>query len=285
MKHTRPLHTSLLHRAWRKRIFLRTVVTSLAFAFLWAAPARAFDTFEHLYIGAAAYRKAMQSLQQAHGNDHKWKRLFDDADTFFDKVDVPPAPHFSIPKVLCHVPLLSRYPLYKYCPVSPNDLLFDLVHDAILEIPFSFGDLSALAGDYAKTVGDLQDAVQPYAVHGTPGNFQRILAVRQHLIGTCHWLHQQAGPRSASSEPLEPFDPGKCFERMVNDRDKDRYFSAGGYRATREENAALEQTPHYVALAAGDQSHFPTHSWTVYREHHKRALEYAKAYAAGNDSS
>src|SRR5437879_9765949 len=102
MKHIRLLHTVMLHRAWRKCILLRTVVTSLAFALLCAAPARAFDTFEHIYIGTAAYRKAMQSLRQTHEKDPKWKMLFDDADTFFKKVDVPAAS--SRFEVLCHVP-------------------------------------------------------------------------------------------------------------------------------------------------------------------------------------
>jgi hypothetical protein len=221
-----------------------------------AAPAAAFDSFEHRFIADQAYELASAK--------------YDKEGEFATKLGAA-----------------GRFLGFGRVPASAqrmNTRMAELV-------PLSFGDLASLAGDFTETPEELRLMMQligeqlafPDVADLT--DFRQLAdqgeavfqGTRRQWISACNWLYAQR-----RAPPLPP--TGRyvhCFDHLVGGADPTkRVFAFGtiGYRPERHELAEQEGIPGFVELAAKNRSHFPRHSWKAYVDAHRAALKFAVCF-------
>jgi len=250
-----------------------TYCVAIVAALIVLAPPRAthaFDTFEHWFIGQAAYDRARKKVDKQYKG--KACQVDKQLDTWFppekpgDCTASESSPGISTPPA-------DRSPLQG--------------------IPVGFGDLSAISGDFVvgvdhdkgfrvldrhvlsyRSLDQVFASLQGLQAGGEgEEDTDLVLAVRDHLVRTCIWLK---GPISQTA----------CTQTIVDELNGTRDETPGPltrYEPRRPESASFENLPAYANLAAENVDHFPKHSWGVYRQHHKRALKAAKKYASNHE--
>lgn len=156
-------------------------------------------------------------------------------------------------------------------------------------VPMRFGDLAALAGDFAGDVEELERVlidIQADTARGRQRSGRHALlttrasalvaATREEWLAACRWLFRARALSSASHQ--ECFDSLLTLDPPPSTQPK-RLQATAGMRASRAQRAGYEQTDNYVRLAARNFTHFPQFSWMVYRNHHAQALRWARCFA------
>ncbi len=281
--------TSPFVAKWWGLLLMITALSPLLFA---PSTCLGFDTFEHRYIGNAAF------------------------DTLRDRVKLAPHIARDWSLALAELGIQVGEPQKHQSESSGSE--FDRYAELL---PLEFGDLPALAGDHSENPGELLEILTklvearvpkkvdalgtllrerlPFLkrVHTVSGERRRFVAIRQQWQNMCAWMS-----RVVPSARLEWGDLPNCASKALNSYDKelrkelergimplDLLAGSEGYSPPRSELAKFEQLVGYVSLAAKNKSHFPRYSWKVYNTNHRKALELASIYAkralAGDDDS
>jgi hypothetical protein len=240
-------------------------------AFVLASPAAsAFDYFEHRYLGNRAYAEALRTVKE---------------------------------------PLREALERVRESKLrfgwQPDDPNASMAARLLTRLPLQFGDLAALAGDFARDTGDLSELLKELPAATIKTQSRRIprfeiliVNTRQQWLSACRWIHRVriaphgAVPGIASTSRAADQDDNACFDTLQKVASENgsledvlllkaqpvHRFGAEGYRPSREELAERERIPRYVPLVAVNKKHFPRHSWKAYSDHHNRALELARCF-------
>jgi hypothetical protein len=230
-----------------------------------------FDYFEHRYLGNRAFESARSYVAEE-------EKPVDPAKKFVAILDA-----VSVTRLRFNV------------RPQADQIAGRLLHD----LPFQFGDLAALAGDFAGDPKQLAELIhglagiekdERHVRFGVSKMQALIIDSRRQWLSACKWIHRtRLSPHGARG----PFDPpskaaplDECFARLdlpITQRYQRHAFGAEGYKASREEKAEHERIPDYVSLAAQNASHFPRYSWKAYSDHHQRALQFARCFRDGKE--
>jgi hypothetical protein len=278
---------------------LNVIVLTLPAVILMASLSHAFETFEHRYIGEAAYQEALQQIKSQELADHLQAAFLTGEN--------------QKRRLGCN-------------SINSKPALQDwMVMQALCDVPFGYGDIPALAGDYAGDVNDLQVKVEafqtPFNSEGHKQFYDHIIATRRNWMLACNWLGRQthadmippglapdqclrtlvekrddalANSNSALAQRLieclkrGPGSTGdamqalnRCLQEIVN-TDRRRTAAATGaegYASSRIEQGWYEKLDGFIELVRNNRAHFPTHSWVEYTEYHKKAMVKARAFA------
>lgn len=216
-------------------------------------PGHAFEYFEHRYIGNLAFQDARdQLLLEGHKDfalalDHTTTTLFQLAPE----------------------------------PTKPSKLESDFFN-YMKKIPVGFGDLAALAGDHAES-----PEILAYFLDNKTEEAERFIATRRQWENICNWLYQ-ASNISSENRTTTTIKADTCYNDLLHNitpGPSDSPAAAGtisvrsqGYIPPRLEIAEFEKLGNFVSLLTNNKSHFPRHSWSAYRKHHRAALNSALCY-------
>lgn len=178
-------------------------------------------------------------------------------------------------------------------PVKSPDALYRMTEKALQELPLSFGDLAALAGDHVGNVDDLEGMLNkklgPAFWRGDAGKgeLDRILVTRRHWYNACRW-YKEKYDKASYKELSDCFEKPQSLEKVIfwalesrlkQEDSKDSSISSAGYHPSRVELADFEKLSDYVDLAKRNKNHFPVGSWKEYIVAHSDALMEAQYYA------
>jgi hypothetical protein len=250
------------------------LICGLAISFFLPAPTFAFQTFEHFYVGQTAYSEICFDGTNSECNDFAISDLLakvasgseidgEVRNTLCGK----PGTYAILAKVIdsIHIPHLG----------SDSDEKQRAERSLTSEegIALSFGDLSALAGDFTSTPCDLYRRLQHMSKLDSSDGIETVEATRQHLTDACDWAKRACGNDKCRNQ--------SCAELLSK---SNAPAPSMPYPISRVENASFERLPEYSRLAAFNQEHFPEHSWAVSRDHHEKARWHASNYNASNGS-
>ncbi|MCH8041087.1 MAG: hypothetical protein IH977_12195 [Nitrospinae bacterium] len=147
------------------------------FSFLFNSPSGAFDYFEHRIIGNTAYKKA-KSQVESNGNQENRNLLAD----FLKKVkDVEKELEFGQLRKDCESGFPASWGFDRDAQLACHFLN---------QVPFTFGDLTALAGDHFESPEELQEVVPVFSGQirtNDKDESGRILATRRQWLNACRW--------------------------------------------------------------------------------------------------
>ena len=214
--------------------------------------ARAFDAFEHRYIGDRAFEN-MKTMNQWNGVlKEDWIAVLNDRGVELRTQEIE------------------------------GNTIFDVYRK---RQPLRFGDLPALAGDHAESVEALEELLILLADRNGQNRF---IAIRRQWEHMCIWLSARHTFTDLDQCPGLAFDAEEnAILAILNKGQLPDSPLAGspGYIPSRAEQAEFEQLPGYVDLARANRNHFPRFSWQTYSLNHRQALIYAQEYAARMESN
>ena len=253
---------------------------------LMAISARAFDYFEHKFIGDKAFEEAKKiigssDLIEAIQISLKYKDFEDTCE---------PEEIIEIGKEVG----------------EPQDEAIENCR-ILLGLPVTFGDFSALAGDHFqvpdlmldgkylngdKDEGDkdkkqIIEFLQAFNNPFSGAHYDRVLATRRQWMKACQWYREEYSLQEKEKrKPLKdcfnnlPFSKdGKLLQDVGEEKNElEEIVASKGYEPSRSELRAFENLDDYGRLASYNKKHFPRHSWYAFLLH-KRAL--VKAHEFG----
>lgn len=233
---------SLFSSAFFPYIWILPCLIGLFLVLLLTRPVDAFDTFEHRYLGNATETLVIKELRI---EKHVWTQKQTESEQREG---------------------------------SRKNLEAQMADKFLQQVPLGFGDLAALAGDYAKSVEKLRILIEGIR-DLSPKKAQWTLATRRQWLNACRWHHEHIHTTSQQSNLEHCFPQVDSLHHLewilYQNNQQVAKLGGEGYAPAREELSEFEKLPAFVRLASNNKDHFPQHSWSNFIRHHYCALTLA----------